>query len=85
MVWRTKSRIPDFKKNANQLLVVYTNETGNPATHKTVRFVALINYYAVNFCLKTVKLKESYGLFMFNAVIFKLFLTSFFFPFLITR
>ena len=23
---------------------------GNPATHKTVRFVALINYYAVNFC-----------------------------------
>ena len=23
---------------------------GNPATRKTVRFVALINYYAVNFC-----------------------------------
>ena len=23
---------------------------GNPVTHKTVQFVALINYYAVNFC-----------------------------------
>ena len=36
-------------KNAKKLQVVYTTETGNPATHKIVRFVALINYYAVNF------------------------------------
>ena len=36
-------------KNAKELQVVYTTETGNPATHKIVRFVALINYYAVNF------------------------------------
>ena len=29
--------------------MVHTTETGNQATHLIVRFVALTNYYAVNF------------------------------------
>ena len=31
--------------------MVHTTETGNQATHHIVRFVALINYYAVHFTM----------------------------------
>ena len=34
--------------------MVHTPETGNPATHRIVRFVALINCYAVKLLLTSI-------------------------------